>query len=83
MKQWGRNKITQELKRRKVSPYCIKKGIKEIDDEEYIETLNKLVEKKLTTLTGYEAIRRKKVFEYCYRKGYEANYINVAITKFL
>ncbi len=79
MKKWGRNKIKQELKRRHVSAYCIKKGMKEIDESEYETTILQLVEKKLATVSGHEAIRRKKVFEYCYRKGYEANTINQAI----
>lgn len=83
MKKWGRNKIKQELKRRLVSPYCIKKGMKEIDEDEYLDTILYLVEKKLSTVSGHEAIRRKKVFEHCYRKGYEANYINMALAKLL
>jgi len=83
MKKWGRNKIKQELSRRHVSTYCIKKGMKEIDEEEYELTILTLVEKKLKALSGHEAIRRKKVFEYCYRKGYEANYINMALAKLL
>lgn len=83
MKKWGRNKIKIELKKRNVSPYCIKKGMKEIDEEEYVSTINNLVEKKWDTLSGHEAIKRKKTFEYCYRKGYEANYINSAIANVL
>lgn len=81
MKKWGRNKILLELKRRKVSAYCIKKGMKEIDEEEYEKTIIELTKKKWDTLSGHEAIKRKKVFEYCYRKGYEANYINLGIAK--
>jgi len=76
-------KIKQELKRKQVSAYCIKKGMKEIDEDEYEATILSLVEKKLATLYGHEAIKRKKIFEYCYRKGYEANYINMAIAKHL
>lgn len=79
MKKWGRNKIKQELARRHVSAYCIKKGMKEIDESEYESTISLMVEKKLATVSGHEAIRRKKVFEFCYRKGYEANYINSAL----
>ena len=46
MKQWGREKIKQQLKLRKISDYCIKKGLSEIDPEEYENTLNKLASKK-------------------------------------
>lgn len=83
MKKWGRNKIKQELSRRKVSAYCIKKGMKEIDEDEYLHTITYLVEKKLATVSGHEAIRRKKIFEFCYRKGYEANYINNVLNDLL
>lgn len=79
MNKWGRNKILIEFKRRKISPYCIKKGMKEIEEEEYLNTIEELVSKKWATLSGHEAIKRKKVFEYCYRKGYEATYINNAL----
>ena len=57
--------------------------MKEIDEEEYEFTILSLVEKKLATLHGHEAIKRQKVFEYCYRKGYEATYINKALAKHL
>ena len=33
IKKWGRVKISIELKRRKISTYCIKKGLAEIEEE--------------------------------------------------
>jgi len=44
IKKWGRVKISIELKRRKISAYCIKKGLAEIEEEEYIKTLQKVAE---------------------------------------
>ena len=35
MKQWGREKIKQQLKLRKISDYCIKKAMTEIPGEDY------------------------------------------------
>ena len=55
--------------------------MKEIDEDEYQKTIELLVKKKWATLNGHEAIKRKKTFEYCYRKGYEASYINEALKK--
>src|SRR5690349_1101603 len=46
MKQWGKEKIKQQLKLRKVSDYCIKKAMQEIDGDEYERTLGKLSAKK-------------------------------------
>src|SRR5258705_1416789 len=52
IKQWGRVKIKYELKQKRVSEYNIKIGIKEIEEEEYIKTLQKLTEKKWTSIKG-------------------------------
>jgi regulatory protein len=77
LKQWGRVKIRYELKQRNVSEYCIKKAIKEIDELEYIKTLEKLAEEKLNELNDEtnELIRKKKVFNYLLQKGYERELI--------
>lgn len=45
-KQWGKNKIIQELKMRQISPYCIKIALMEIPDDDYMATLRKEVEKR-------------------------------------
>lgn len=47
VKQWGRLKITQALQQKDISAYCIKKGLAEIEEGEYLETIKALVEKKL------------------------------------
>jgi regulatory protein len=73
MKHWGRVKIKYELKQRRVSEYCIKKAMQEIDDEEYAETLKKLCEQKLKELGSEETelMKKKKVRDYLLQKGYE------------
>jgi regulatory protein len=76
IKKWGKSKITQELKRRKVSAYCIKKGLSEIDQEEYLATAKTLLTKYYNKLTGIDPIKRKKTFEHGVRKGYEFFVIN-------
>ncbi len=73
MKHWGKRKILQELKARQISAYCIKKGMAEIDDDEYEKKLFGLIEKKNNSLKENNVyIRRKKLFDYAYRKGYES-----------
>ena len=42
VKQWGRLKIKRELKVRGVSDYCIQMAFKEIDADDYFETLKVL-----------------------------------------
>jgi regulatory protein len=77
MKKWGRKKILQELKRHKISEYCIRKAMLEIDSEEYDQTSKRLVEKKWKELGGEkEYIKRAKLFRYMLQKGYENDIIS-------
>src|SRR5882724_4652199 len=50
MKQWGKVKIQYMLKQKRISAYCIKKAMKEIDDETYEKVLKKLALQKLSSL---------------------------------
>lgn len=78
MKQWGRQKIVQALKLQQVSDYCIKKAMKEIDGNEYEQTLKKLAEKKWHELRAERKslMKRAKVYRYLLQKGYETDMIN-------
>lgn len=78
IKQWGRRKIIQGLKQKGVSEYCIRKGMKEIDNEIYWNTLQKLADKKWAELSGERNvwIRKQKVQRYLLQKGYESDLIS-------
>ncbi len=73
MKKWGRHKITQHLKMKKISAYCIKKGLQEIDEEEYLETLSSLLDKRLDGNFGFEEVG--KAAKFVISKGYESNLV--------
>jgi regulatory protein len=77
MKHWGRMKIMYELRQKNVSDYCIKKAVKQIEEDEYLKVLEKLKEEKFAELANEESdlIRRKKVTDYLMQKGYERNLI--------
>ncbi|MFN3341312.1 MAG: regulatory protein RecX [Flavobacteriales bacterium] len=76
IKKWGRSRIVRELKMRKISEYCIKKGLEEIDPDEYYENLKHLVEKKYNSIKGdHSAIKRKKTAHYLITKGYEGDLV--------
>lgn len=81
---WGRKKIVQALKQKQVSEYCIKKGLQEIDDTKYIETLRLLLRKKWEELKkerlGY--IRKQKVQRYLLQKGFENELITELLKEF-
>lgn len=76
IKQWGRHKILQGLKQHKISEYCIKAGLKEIDDEVYQETLKNLMIKKagsIKAVNDYD--RRNKIARFAIGRGYETTLI--------
>ena len=72
LKKWGKLKIRFHLEGLKLSDYCIKKGLEEIGDVEYLETLNALIDKKLASVSGQNIyILNKKIASYLINKGYE------------
>jgi regulatory protein len=77
IKHWGRMKIRHELKQKNISESCIRKAIKQIEEEEYVKMLQQLAEDKLNQLKDEEneLIRRKKVLDYLLQKGYERDLI--------
>jgi regulatory protein len=77
MKQWGREKIKQELRLKKISDYCIRKGLAEIDGTEYENTLNKLAERKWELLMKERSLQMKKgkIYKYLIQKGYERDLV--------
>jgi regulatory protein len=81
MKQWGKEKIRQQLKLRKISDYCIKKALLEIPEDEYNNTLNKLLSKKLAEIKAdrSEMSRKSKLYRYLIQKGYEKDLVMEAI----
>jgi regulatory protein len=77
IKQWGRVKIKYELKQKQVSDYCIKKALKQIDEEEYLKVLHKLAKDKYAELKNDQyLIRKKKTIDYLMRKGYEPELVS-------
>ena len=83
IKQWGRNKIKQKLKEKKISENCIKKGLEEIDEEEYLDVLSVLAEKKYATVKGRNEYEKKqKTAAWLYGRGYEYSLIWTVLGNF-
>ncbi|RYD56909.1 MAG: RecX family transcriptional regulator [Sphingobacteriales bacterium] len=85
MKQWGKQKIIQQLKQQRISEYCIKKALTEIDSDEYDQTLRKLAEKKWAELRTERSVpaRKAKTYRYLMQKGYESSMIQDAINEII
>lgn len=76
IKKWGKVKIKIELKKRKLSGYCIRKGLEEIDDKAYIDTLKEVISKKLKeNPKGKEQIRNYKAAQYALSRGFESDLV--------
>ena len=82
MNNWGRIKISHALQQKNVSSYCIKKGLKEINDTAYEATLLKLASIKWKALKGEQYLNRQaKTYSYLLQKGYEAEWVSKAISE--
>ena len=76
IKKWGRNKIKQNLYARRISDYCIRKAMTEIDEEEYLDTLREVIYKQVDKHEDKaKLIAKDKAIKYAVTRGYESNLI--------
>lgn len=75
-KKWGRNKIIKALQQKQVSPYCIKAGMKEIDETAYTQALKELFQQKWNSLKSEKNrfIKMRKTSDFLIQKGFEAEF---------
>ncbi|OIP02377.1 MAG: hypothetical protein AUJ97_05965 [Bacteroidetes bacterium CG2_30_32_10] len=76
IKQWGKIKIKNELRKRKISEYCISNALKEISDKDYIDVLKNIINKKAKLIKNANTfVYKNKLAEYAVSKGYENNLV--------
>lgn len=77
MVHWGKVKIQYALKQKGLSEYCIRKGMEEIGEEEYLQSLQKILQKKLASLATETntLIIKQKIAQYAIGKGYESDLV--------
>ena len=81
IKKWGRIKIKINLKQKRISEYSTKKAFKEIDEDEYLENLNHLANKKFEQVKGKSKWDKKaKIQRYLLSKGYENQLVYEVLT---
>lgn len=72
IKKWGRRKIVNALKMNGISEYNIKIALREIDENDYLNTLEALADKKEATLKDSNKFSRlKKLQTYLIGRGFE------------
>jgi len=80
LKRWGRNRIRLELKMREIPEELIRKGISEIDPDEYYDTLLTQTEKKWDSTHDSDLYKKKyKVTQYLMGKGFEMDLVVEAL----
>lgn len=82
-KKWGRVKISHALKQKQVSAYCIKKALKEINEDDYLKTLQQHFDTKLKTLKSEKNIfiKKRKLQDHLMQKGFESDLIRGLMAK--
>ena len=83
--KWGKNKIKSYLINKGISENEITQGLESIDNEIYLETLKSLLINKKKTIKEEEEVnlKKQKIFNYLYQKGYEKNLIFNIINRYI
>lgn len=76
IKHWGKIRITNELKMRKINQTLINLALKEIEPEEYSNTFENLSERHWENIRENNPLKKRKKFcDYLLRRGFESNLI--------
>jgi regulatory protein len=73
-KGWGKIKIREKLRQRKVSDQCIILALDSIDEEEYHAQIERLAEWKIMTLSDKEKnafTKKQKTIGFLFSRGFE------------
>ncbi|MBF8149741.1 RecX family transcriptional regulator [Winogradskyella sp. F6397] len=73
IKKWGKNRLLRELKFRGISKYSIDSALQEIDLDDYYNTLDALVQKRMEQVKEPNVYKKKKkVVDYLLYRGWES-----------
>ena len=76
IKKWGKRRIIRELKFNDISEYNIKKGLQEIDSDEYLETLKEIALKKRDSISEKNVFKKsQKITNFLLYRGFENDLI--------
>lgn len=76
IKYWGKIRIVNELKFRKISKFNIDNALKEITPEEYAVTFHALSDSHWYSIKEKNELKKRKKFcDYMLRKGFESNLV--------
>ena len=77
IKSWGKIKIKQALKLKRVPYKLIKESLQSIDDDDYLTMLKRILEKKAENITESDPFKRRYLLtRYGSGKGFELDLIS-------
>lgn len=80
IKKWGRLKIKQGLKQKGVPAKLIQKALYGLNDDDYLQTLTEIAQKKHATLTEKDKLKKQmKLVAYLQSRGFETDLILVVL----
>ncbi len=84
IKKWGKNRLVRELKFRQISKYSMDSAMKEIDLDDYYQTLDELVIKRIAQVNEKNIYKKKKkVADYLLYRGWESHLIYEKLNEYL
>lgn len=76
IKNWGKIRIVNELKSKKITQTLINIALKEISPEEYATTFHLLAERHWEFIREINLLKKRKKFcDYMLRRGFESNLV--------
>ncbi|MBU2940930.1 RecX family transcriptional regulator [Lacinutrix sp. C3R15] len=84
IKKWGKNKLKQALQQKEISRTIIDIALKEIAEEDYLETFNALAEKKVASIRESNIYKKKKkLADYLLYRGWESPLVYDAVNRLI
>ncbi|MCF8322650.1 MAG: RecX family transcriptional regulator [Flavobacterium sp.] len=76
IKHWGKIRISNELKFKKIAQTIIKKALQQISPEEYLVTFHTLANRHWDAIRETNTIKKRKKFcDFLLRKGFESTLV--------
>lgn len=84
IKKWGKNRLVRALKQREISTYAIDTALKEINLEDYYNTLDALTLKRIEQVREKNLYKKKrKVADYLLYRGWESHLVYEKLNEYI
>lgn len=84
IKKWGKIRLVRELKFRQISKYSIDSALKEIDLDDYYQTLDELTLKRIDQVKEKDKYKKKKkVADYLFYRGWESHLVYEKLNEYI